>query len=135
MNFTTFLLASGLDWGERTTISITVSLQGILAIFGVLALLWAVIEIMHRIIMGKRKKPTHEAHTADGQTAAGGQTAMTDDMAIAAAIAASLAASEDEGAVVAAITAAISAALAEEGYTGGFRVVSFKRVGQRKARR
>jgi len=37
----------------------------------------------------------------------------------------------DDGALIAAITAAISAAMAEEGYTGGFRVVSFKRAARR----
>ncbi len=40
----------------------------------------------------------------------------------------------DDAAIVAAITAAIAAMRAEEGNTGGFRVVSFKRVNSRKNR-
>ena len=55
-----------------------------------------------------------------------------DDAAIAAAIAASLAAAEDNVALVAAITAAITAARAENGESGSFRVVSFKRAERRR---
>jgi len=133
MNGMMLLLTGGMDWGERTTISITVSLQGMLTIFLVLALLWGTIVIMHRVIAGKKKEPHKRRGGEEDEKSQA--PATTDDMAIAAAIAAGLAASEDEGAVVAAITAAISATLAEEGYTGGFRVVSFKRVGQRRGRR
>jgi hypothetical protein len=44
-------------------------------------------------------------------------------------------ASEDDGAIIAAITAAITAMRAEDGASGSFRVVSFKRVGKSAARR
>ena len=44
-------------------------------------------------------------------------------------------AASDDGAIVAAITAAISAQLASEGFTGGFRVVSFKRSGANTQKR
>ncbi len=117
-----------INWGERLSTAGTVTLMGMVAIFAVLSILWALIEIMHRLLHSgdKKEKPTKVTTAA----------ASGDDAAIAAAIAAALAASEDEGAVVAAITAAISAMRAEEGQSGDFRVVSFKRVGRspRRAR-
>ena len=80
---------------------------------------------MHRLVHGKsEKKPKEVAPVPNDE-----------DAAKAAAIAAAIAASEDDGALVAAITAAVSASLAEDGYTGGFRVVSFKRVGKAARRR
>lgn len=110
-----------------------VSLQGMLTIFLVLTIIWGAIEIMHRLLSknddpkpAKPKKVEKNLDTAP--------TPNADDAAIAAAIAAALAASEDEGATVAAITAAISAALAEDGYTGNFRVVSFKRAATNRRR-
>jgi sodium pump decarboxylase gamma subunit len=100
-----------------------VSLMGMLTIFVVLALLWAAVEIMHRVLHRgeKKEKPVPEKKPAP---------VGTDDAAIAAAIAAAMAASEDDGATVAAITAAITAMRAEAGDTGAFRVVSFKAVGR-----
>jgi sodium pump decarboxylase gamma subunit len=100
-----------------------VSLMGMLTIFVVLALLWAAVEIMHRVLHRgeKKEKPVSEKKPAP---------VGTDDAAIAAAIAAAMAASEDDGATVAAITAAITAMRAEAGDTGAFRVVSFKAVGR-----
>ncbi len=111
-----------INWGERLSTAGTVTLMGMVAIFAVLSILWALIEIMHRLLHSgdKKEKPSKASAVA----------ASGDDAAIAAAIAAALAASEDEGAVVAAITAAISAMRAEEGQTGAFRVVSFKRAGR-----
>ena len=92
----------------------------------VLSILWAAIEIMHRVIVGKEKKP--EAAKTE-PTVASAPAVSSDDAAVAPAHAAS----EDDGALVAAITAAIIAARADEGCTGGFRVVSFKRTaGARK---
>ncbi len=103
-----------------------VSLMGMATIFMVLALLWAAVEIMHRLLHRdeKREKPAKVKKAAPVATVA----PKTDDAAIAAAIAASLAATEDSGALVAAITAAITAARAEAGESGAFRVVSFKRA-------
>ena len=116
-----------------------VSLQGMLTIFLVLAIIWGAIEIMHRLLSkNDDPKPKREPKPAKPKKAEkSADTAATpnaDDAAIAAAIAAALAASEDEGATVAAITAAISAALAEDGYTGNFRVVSFKRAATNRRR-
>jgi len=145
---TQFALASGLSWNERISTSVTVTLQGMLTIFCVLALLWGTIELMHCLMPKKKgekvrektekpakeKKPKEKPATQKKaeSTAA---TPNEQDAAIAAAIAASMAAYEDGGATVAAIIAAISAERAEEGETGGFRVVSFKRAETRKRRK
>ena len=131
MNRAFALMASGMNIGEMTGTAITVTLQGMLTIFAALAILWGVIEIMHRALHKQTKTPKDKS--AKAATVAAG-VPNSEDAAIAAAIAATLAAQEDGGATVAAITAAISATLAEEGYTGGFRVVSFKRVGTKKNR-
>ena len=118
-----------LNWSERASTAGTVTLMGMVTIFAVLAILWAMIEIMHSVLHKgekKEKEPrSQKAAPAPNQ----------DDAAIAAAIAAALAAAEDDGAVVAAITAAITAARAEAGETGAFRVVSFKRVERKRGYR
>lgn len=145
---TQFALASGLSWNERISTSVTVTLQGMLTIFCVLALLWGTIELMHCLMPKKNgekkrekiEKPVKEKNPKakpepKKESKASAPAPNEQDAAIAAAIAASLAAYEDSGATVAAIIAAISAARAEEGETGGFRVVSFKRAETRKRRR
>lgn len=123
-----FALAGSL--GDRFSQAGIVTLQGMLTIFVVLAILWAAIEVMHRIIHGAPKK----SESASKKPTPAAKSA-TDDAAIAAAIAAALAASEDDGATVAAITAAITAARAEEGNDTPFRVVSFKRASNVRSRR
>ena len=138
MNMTFALMAEGLSWSERFSTAGIVTLMGMVVIFAVLAILWGAIEIMHRLLHGKQEKADQPVEKAPkekkvrekkAKPSKASAPAPTDDAAIAAAIAAALAATEDDGATVAAITAAISATLAEEGYTGGFRVVSFKRAG------
>lgn len=112
-------------WGERASTAGTVTLMGMVTIFAVLAILWAMIEIMHAVLhKGEKKEKAPRPKKAEPVAA----TPANDDAAIAAAIAAALAAAEDDGAIVAAITAAITAARAEAGETGAFRVVSFKRA-------
>ena len=122
--FAFFAGENALGAGDKASTAGIVTLQGMLTIFLVLSLIWAAIEIMHRII--HKKKDNEPAR--DEKSSAPVATPPAGDAAIAAAIAAALAASEDEGAIVAAITAAIIAARAEEGNTAAFRVVSFKRV-------
>ena len=122
-------LGSG-SFGERASTAGIVSLQGMLTIFLVLGILWGAIEIMHRLATKEPKQET-KAQTPAPTVA---PAVPMDDRAVAAAIAAAMAASDD-GEVVAAITAAVSAALAEDGYTGSFRVVSFKRVGAARDKR
>ena len=126
------LAAEDMAAGERASTAGIVTLQGMLTIFLVLALLWAAIEVMHRVLHGNREKETGEKNAAPKGNA---PAPNADDAAIAAAIAAALAASEDDGAVVAAISAAITAARAEAGETAPFRVVSFKRAPRRTQRR
>ena len=123
------LRVSGRTFAEDAKEAGTVTLLGMAAIFSVLALLWLVIEILHRALNQKpARKPvmipiekTPERVDAIEKpvraTRAFGRPAP------------------DDGALVAAITAAISAAMADEGYTGGFRVVSFKRSSPRKSGR
>lgn len=117
------VLAQGLSWGERSSTAGIVTLQGMLTIFAVLAILWGAVELMHRLLHKDGKK-TAKKQTADKAT----PTPNAEDAAVAAAIAATLAAYEDSGATVAVITAAITAMREEEGCTDGFRVVSFKRA-------
>ena len=108
----------------------TVSLMGMATIFLVLALLWAAVEIMHRVL--HRDEKTEKPAKAEKSIPAASSAPTQNDAAIAAAIAAALAATEDDGAIVAAITAAITSARAEAGETGAFRVVSFKRVERKR---
>lgn len=115
-NVPVMLLTAENSFGARATKAGIVSLQGMLTIFLVLAILWGMIELMHRVIAGKAK-PKKVEPTAK---AAPAEPAPTVDAAPAA---------EDTGALIAAITAAIIAARAEEGNTTAFRVVSFRRSG------
>ena len=121
--------AEMINWGERASTAGTVTLMGMVTIFAVLAILWAMIEIMHAVLhKGEKKEKESRSQKA-------APAPNQDDAAIAAAIAAALAAAEDDGAVVAAITAAITAARAEAGETGAFRVVSFKRAERKRGYR
>lgn len=121
-----FLTASGekLPFPERASTAGSVTLQGMLVIFAVLAILWLAVEIMHKLL----NRETPETSETTQKTVPSATAPNNSDAAIAAAIAAALAASEDDGATVAAITAAITAARAEEGNHAPFRVVSFKRT-------
>ena len=123
--------AQTINWGERASTAGTVTLMGMVTIFAVLAILWAMIEIMHRVLHKGEKKEKAPRQEKTATAAAPKQ----DDAAVAAAIAASLAAAEDNGALVAAITAAITAARADAGETGAFRVVSFRRVERKRGYR
>ena len=125
-----------MTFSERASTAGIVSLQGILTIFLVLTILWGAIELLHYALVGRKEKSVKESSAKKAVSSAPvAKETPADDAAIAAAIAAAMAASSDDGAVVAAITAAISEQLASEGYNGGFRVVSFKRVGRAKNRR
>ena len=133
MNIVALAAETGIDWGERAATAGVTTLLGMVTIFSVLALLWATIEIMHYLLHrgeAKKKEPKNASTPAQPSAAP-----SVDDAAIAAAIAASLAACEGDSATVAAIVAAITAMRAEEGESGGFRVVSFKRVGKNAPRR
>ena len=116
--------ATEMTFAERAKTAGIVSLQGMLTIFLVLAILWGAVELMHYVLVGSKEKapksapapaPAKEASPAPVATPAAAPATVSDD-----------------GAIVAAITAAISAQLASNGYTGGFRVVSFKRANPQK---
>ena len=98
-----------------------VSLEGMVAIFFALTLLWFAIEILH---LALHRKPKAEKAREASQVA---PTVKSQPVVSAPAPVAASAPAKDD-ALVAAITAAIAATLAESGYTGGFRVVSFKRT-------
>ena len=116
------LTANGRPFVENAKEAGTVTLLGMVAIFVVLSLLWGVIEILHKLLGGVGKKKADKA-AQNTPAPAVSEVAVPEPAEESA---------EDDGALVAAITAAISAAMAEEGYTGGFRVVSFKRAPARR---
>ncbi len=108
-------------FGERVADALTMLAKGVLMVFLVLSILMVVLMIMERQFASKS-----ESKKEKQEKAARTPVAETPVEAI-----------EDNGALVAAITAAISVVLASEhGGTpeaGGFRVVSFKRVGGKSA--
>jgi sodium pump decarboxylase gamma subunit len=111
--------AGTVNISERASTAGIVTLQGMLTIFAVLAILWAMIEIMHAVLNKGEKKEKEPSSKKEAPAASAAP--KQDDATAPAAIVA-----ENDGAIVAAITAAISAARAEAGETGAFRVVSFK---------
>lgn len=123
MDHTIVMLGSGLSASERVSTAGIVTLQGMLTIFAVLAILWGAVELMHRIL--HREKPK----TAEKKDETAVAVTTVGDTEVDAAPA------TDDGAIIAAITAAITAARANEGNTGAFRVVSFKRISKQNIRR
>lgn len=120
----------GETFGERAGVAGSVTLLGMVTIFAVLAILWGVIEVLHRVL------------NRGGKTDAPAQTEKVPAKPVTpVAKPAPKAAKEpapkrkDDSELVAVITAAVAAAMEEEGYTGGFRVVSFRRTQTRKSGR
>ena len=107
------LTADPRPFSERAGEAGTVTLLGMGAIFGVLALLWGAIELFHVCVSAVEKKKA--AKQAPEKPAFDAPEEVSDAQV------------SDDGALIAAITAAITAARAEEGNTTGFRVVSFRR--------
>jgi len=124
------LRASGRTLAEDAKEAGTVTLLGMVAIFAVLALLWLVIEILHRALTEKTADRTREKSEPKPERV----VAPTPEPVAVRKEVAAPAAAADDGALIAVITAAVSAAMAEEGYTGGFRVVSFKRSSRKSGR-
>ena len=113
--------------GEATSFALTSSLFGIAIVFGVLALLWGVLELF-RIVFYKdpaQDKNNEKARKA-AQKVAEKAAPVKEAAPVATPVAATPAATSDDE-LVAAITAAIEAYRSANGVTGGFRVVSFKR--------
>ncbi len=112
MQFLAFLTKDPRPFGERAGEAGIVSLLGMGAIFGVLALLWGAIELFHVCVSAVEKKKAKKQAPIEQPEPAPAQPEEP---------------ASDDGALIAAITAAITAARAEEGNTTGFRVVSFRR--------
>jgi sodium pump decarboxylase gamma subunit len=96
------------------------TLLGVGMVFAVLAVLWAILGIFKLVFAPKPKAPIIPKTESKPKPA----------VQPVAAPAAVPAVQSDDAELVAIITAAVAAYMAEEGteYTGGFRVVSFKRV-------
>ncbi len=112
-----------LTFSERLSEAGLVTLMGMGAVFAVLIILWACIEIMHAIVGIKEEKTPEPKQSVPERAEPPVAVAQAAPEEVA-----PTAVAGDDGALIAAITAAISAAMADEGYTGGFRVVSFKRA-------
>ena len=110
--------ASDLGFNERASTAGIVTLQGMLTIFLVLSILWAAIEVMHRILHKDKKETKKES----APVAAPAPVATHAPAPVEA---------QDDGAIVAAITAAIMAMRSENGESSAFRVVSFKRANRK----
>lgn len=114
----------GIFSADRIEWAISVTLQGMLMIFAVLALLWGVVatfKVFLHDIPAKRAEKKAKLSAAVEQTPA--PVEPTEPVI----------AAQDDGEIVAAITAAIAVVLQGEEYKGqfesGFRVVSFTRKG------
>ena len=116
------LSAEDMTFAERASMAGIVSLQGMLTIFLVLSILWGAIELLHYFLVGRKEKSVAATKDAPAEEATVQPSPVVENAPVAPV-------ATDDGAIVAAITAAISAQLADDGYTGAFRVVSFKRVG------
>ncbi len=110
------LLSAEMTYGERASLAGEVTVIGLLIVFAVLAILMIALYIFQFFMytLPQRKKKAEEA----GAAAASAETPAPVD-------------EEDAGddlALIAVLTAAVAAYESEaNGYTGGFRVVSFKR--------
>ena len=114
------LTKSELPMNERLSEAGIMVVKGMLMVFAVLATLMLVLMLMERIFV---KKPApKKAESAPAPAVAPAPAPEPEPTVV-----------EDDGAIVAAITAAIAVVLAEGGYNGGFRVVSFKRADKRSA--
>ena len=106
------------------------TLLGMGMIFTVLALLWGVLAIFKMVFANKPKKDSQADQGNEGSAPGNAVASEPSDDVISAVIAAGIQAyREDESReLIAVITAAVAAYRAEEGSTGDFRVVSFKRA-------
>lgn len=114
MNFA--LLSAEMTYSERASLAGEVALIGLLIVFSVLAILMIALYIFQYLMytLPKRKKEKAEAiapAVARAEIPEAPVEAPADDLALIAVLTAAVAAYESEA----------------NGYTGGFRVVSFKR--------
>lgn len=114
MNLT--LLSAEMTYSERASLAGEVALIGLLIVFSVLAILMIALYIFQYLMytLPKRKKEKAEATApaaAPAETPVAPAEGPADDLSLIAVLTAAVAAYESEA----------------SGYTGGFRVVSFKR--------
>ena len=119
--------ATDMPFDERLAYSLRMLIVGMLMVFAVLTLLWGVL-VISRYFFYEIPKRRKESKTEVAENKLEHIAPATPEPAPVAAAPAA-----DDAALVAAITAAIAAALAEDGYTGGFRVVSFRRAENSRA--
>ncbi len=107
--------------GERAIDALTMLVKGMLMIFLVLAILMIVLMIMQRFFDSKKESKPEKQEEVKAAPVVDAPAPVV----------------QDDGAIVAAITAAIAMTLASEqggvSAANGFRVVSFKRVGNKSA--
>lgn len=117
-----------LTFVERLEYALQGTVTGLLMVFSVLALLWGIVSLMkvffYDIPRKKKEKQEKLAQAVKGSIASGTDGAYTDAVS-------APEQNADEGELLAVITAAVSAMIESEEYSdefsGGFRVVSFKR--------
>lgn len=110
---------------ERLELAGQMTLLGMVMIFSVLAILWGILVVFHKIMARDTETPAQAPKAAP----------VPAPVAEAAPVAA---VSNDDEVIAAVIAAAVAAYMADEGntdaaYNGGFRVVSFRRVQGGKA--
>ena len=107
---------------ERLGEGAVVLVQGLLTVFGVLAILWGVLALFKVFFYNIPEKRKNKKEN----NVAAAEAPVTETSSALHAVSASD--NADEGVIVAAITAALSEYFAESGeYSGGFRVVSFRK--------
>ena len=103
-----------LELSDRIAYALERSLIGLIIVFGVLAIIWLMLSLFKFVFYKDPNKSTKVEKVEEKQAPAVAPEPASVPVS-------------DDGAIVAAIIAAISALRSEEGITGGFRVVSFKR--------
>lgn len=112
----------GNTFGERASYALSHTGVGMLIIFAVLAVIWAVLAVFKVIFAGKTDKKEKVAETPEKKS-----EVVPSTPAPVATV--PIAASSTDEEIVAAITAAITLMREAEGTSGTFRVVSFRRTG------
>lgn len=113
--------------GERFSYAGEMTLLGMLMIFAVLGVLWGILAMFKVVFSGSTKKVKTKAPDAVASAVAEAAAASAEVEVAPVAVAES---SDEE--LVAILTAAVAAYMGSEeapAFTGGFRVVSFRRVG------
>ena len=112
----------GNTFGERASYALSHTGVGMLIIFAVLAVIWAVLAVFKVIFAGKTDKKEKAAETPEKKS-----EVVPSTPAPVATVPITASSTDEE--IVAAITAAITLMREAEGTSGTFRVVSFRRTG------